>query len=93
MKQFPFDFKAEHEGFEGVVAYRFMFRTTRSKDVRVAYRVGAPADIQAFADCLAQDPTVLNAACEYQYSVELKHLAKITPIKSQDDDGIGEEDE
>lgn len=84
MKLFPTDFVKEHEGFEGVVAYRFMFRTTRSKDVRVAFRVGTPEEIQAFADMLSQDKDVLNAAAEYQYSVELRFLAKITPIKSQD---------
>ncbi len=85
MKLFPTNFVTEHDGFEGVVAYRFMFRTVHSKDVRVAFRVGSPADIQAFADMLAQDKDVLNAACEYQYSVSLAHMAKITPIKSQDD--------
>lgn len=84
MKLFPTDFVKEHEGFEGVVAYRFMFRTTRSKDVRVAFRVGTPEEIQAFADMLSQDKDVLNAAAEYQYSVELRCLAKVTPIKSQD---------
>lgn len=86
VKYFPYNFKHLHAEEQGVVvAYRFMFRTTDSSDVRVAFRIGTPSDIQAFADFLCKSDDVINAAAEYQYSIDMKHFSQISPIKSQDD--------
>lgn len=84
MKLFPTDFVALH-GEKAVVAYRFNIRVkSDEKRVRVCYRVGNAADMQAYADMLAQDDQVLSAAAEYQYSIDFDHVFRVVAIKSED---------
>ena len=85
MKLFPTDFVALH-GEKAVVAYRFSIREKGDdeKRVRLCYLVGSAADMQAYADRLAQDDQVLSAAAEYQYSIDFDHLFRVVAIKSED---------
>lgn len=85
MKTFPTDFAALH-GDSAIVCYRFNCRFKDDPDyVRVNYVVGNSAQLQSYADSYAQNDNVLSAACEYQYSIDIKHVCRIIAIKSEDE--------
>lgn len=87
MKIFKFDFFKLHEGFDGVVAYRFNFRLKDSPDrVNVMFPVGSPAVIQKSAEDLVARDDVISAGCEFLYEIPLHHMSRITALKSEDED-------
>ena len=87
MKKFQFDFVKAHEGFNGVVAYRFNFRLKDTPDrVNVLFPVCSPSVIQKSAEELVARDDVISAGCEFLYEIPLYHMSRITALKSEDED-------
>lgn len=86
MKIFNFDFVKAHEGFDGVVGYRFNFRLKDTPErVNVIFPVGSPSVIQKSAEELVARDDVISAGCEFLYEIPLHQMSRITPLKSEDE--------